>query len=170
MQDSPETPILGPFWPGASRSRIRLSKDAIERLGWEKTAQDFDVLAIWRRQGELYCAPDWLKNAQDSHPFAEFFEATVVDQASINSLKDVPPSSQLVLGGRTVKFKAVWVKAANRQLDLQAGNEIREKLGWTNENPTGLYQIFYREILILMSQKRLDELERLDIFELIKYG
>jgi hypothetical protein len=141
-----------------SRGRIRLSNAMIQGLGWKSVASTFDCYAFFRGRQELLCAPLNLTSEPESHPFghvARIVEA-VQNPVPVFSLRDIPSPRQLVASERLLMFKASWTSEDHKQLDLNLGVEITDRLGWSI-NPTQARPIYvgvYANIFIAMSEER----------------
>lgn len=146
-----------------SGSRIRLSANLLTPLAWTEFGDDFDCWAIFRYPGELLCAPKALTVDDGTHPFAAALAAIELPPSGhVSPLHEVPPSRVLTAFQRVFSFQASWSSGAKKQLDLKLGVDNTALLGWSKGSGSRVYGIPWTRILVLLSQKRYEEVQKQD--------
>jgi len=144
-------------------SRVRLSTSLLEMLGWTTLENGFECLGIFRRDGEMICAPEGLKTQDGVHPFQSVLDIIEAPQASTTfRLREVPRAATITAGARVIKFETSWVSPQKKQLNLKLGVTVMSRLGWSASSPCVVYTAPWGAILLIMSSNRYGEVRNED--------
>lgn len=136
-------------------SRVRLSPELLDELGWRTYSDGFKCIGLFRRHGELLCAPLDAKGPTGAHPFQPAHDALPPPppEEGPSDLLDIPSSTSLLAQDRIVEFETRWT-GEKKQLTLKFGKAILNDLGWNPPESRLLYALSYSFVLIILSEER----------------
>lgn len=138
--------------PPGSVSRIRLSPELLDALGWADPTEGFECVGVFRHPEELLVAPAWLATPDGEHPFEEVLDLPTAPEF-VPKLSEIPPSRFLTARHRVVRFDASWTNGG-KQLYLNVGVGVTKAFGWSQASFDPIAPYCWGPILVLLSRRR----------------
>ena len=145
---------------GAERgTRIRLSAELLRRIDWREFEDGPACWGVFRRPGELLCAPKNLVGDDGCHPFEQILELVALEpQKPGPSWTSIPTARIITAPDRVIEFPTAWT-SNRQQLTMKIGRKVTRRLGWSQKKSSPIYATNWARILILMSQSRYDAVQ-----------